>query len=110
MADRIGQQLGNYRLIRQLGQGGFAEVYLAEHIHLRTLAAIKLLYGKLTAQDIQAFTHEAQTLATLRHPHILRVLDFGFAQTLPFLVMDYAPVIHLCFASAFLPFQYRSNK
>jgi serine/threonine protein kinase len=91
MAGRLGEQLGNYRLTRLLGQGNFAEVYLAEHVHLRTQAAIKLLYGKLTAQDIQAFTSEAQTIAALRHPHILRVLDFGFTQTLPFLVMDYTP-------------------
>ncbi len=91
MNTRIGQQLGSYRLLRQLGQGGFAEVYLAEHIHLKTPVAVKLLYGKLTAQDIAAFTTEAQTVARLSHPHILRILDFGFTQTLPFLVMDYAP-------------------
>ncbi len=41
MADRTGQQFGNYRLIRPLGRGGFAEVYLGEHIRLNTLAAIK---------------------------------------------------------------------
>ncbi|HZR38507.1 MAG TPA: serine/threonine-protein kinase [Ktedonobacteraceae bacterium] len=91
MVNRIGEQLGNYRLAHLLGQGGFAEVYLAEHVHLRTQVAIKLLYGKLTAQDVAAFTTEAQTVARLSHPHILRVLDFGFVQTLPFLVMDYAP-------------------
>jgi serine/threonine protein kinase len=91
MTDRVGQQLGNYRLLRLLGQGGFAEVYLAEHLHLKVQVAIKLLYGKLTPQHIQAFLTEAQTIATLKHPHILRVLDFGFEQALPFLVMDYAP-------------------
>jgi serine/threonine protein kinase len=91
MNDRVGQQFGNYRLLQLLGQGGFAEVYLAEHVHIRTRVAIKILYGKVTAQDVQAFTQEAQTIASLRHPHILRVLDFGFSGTLPFLVMDYAP-------------------
>jgi len=40
MADRVGQQLGNYRLIQLLGQGYFADVYLGEHIHLNTQAAI----------------------------------------------------------------------
>jgi len=89
--DRIGTILGNYQLTQLLGQGGFAEVYLARHLHLKTQVAIKILYGKLSTQDIQAFTKEAQTIASLQHPHILRVFDFGFMQSLPFLVMDYAP-------------------
>jgi serine/threonine protein kinase len=78
-------------LTRLLGQGGFAEVYLAEHIHLRSLGAVKLLYGKITPQDVQTFINEARTIASLAHSHILRVLEFGFEQTLPFLVMEYAP-------------------
>ena len=45
MADRIGQQLGNYRLTRLLGQGGFGEVYLGEHVYLKTQAAIKMRLG-----------------------------------------------------------------
>lgn len=87
----IGQQVGNYQLTELLGQGGFAEVYLADHLHLKTRAAIKILFGKLTLEDQETFLREAQTLAKLRHPHILRVLDFGFTHALPFLVMDYAP-------------------
>jgi serine/threonine protein kinase len=47
MTERIGQQLGNYRLVRHLGKGGFAEVYLGEHIYLKTQAAIKLLQTKV---------------------------------------------------------------
>ncbi len=43
MSDRIGQQLGNYRITQSLGCGGFAEVYLGEHIYLKTPVAIKLL-------------------------------------------------------------------
>ena len=49
MADRVGTQLGNYRLTRLLGQGGFAEVYLGEHIYLKTPAALKVLDTELSA-------------------------------------------------------------
>ena len=91
MDDRIGQQLGNYRILRLLGQGGFADVYLGEHIHLRTQAAIKVLQVRLVESNIQSFLNEARTIAHLVHPYIIRVLDFGVEANTPFLVMDYAP-------------------
>ena len=91
MADRVGQQLGNYRLIRLLGQGGFAEVYLGEHIYLDTPAAIKVLHAQLASEDVEQFHTEARTVARLIHPHIVRVFDYGVAESTPFLVMDYAP-------------------
>jgi len=91
MTDRVGQQLGNYRLCRLLGKGGFAEVYLGEHVYLKTPAAIKLLQTKMTnEEDLQTFLKEAQTIAQLVHPHIVRVLDFGVDGEAPYLVMDYA--------------------
>jgi serine/threonine protein kinase len=40
VVDRVGQQLGNYQIIQLLGQGNFSEVYLGQHIHLHTQAAI----------------------------------------------------------------------
>ncbi len=91
MADRVGQQLGNYHLIRFLGRGNFADIYLGEHIHLNTQAAIKVLHGQLANNDVEAFLTEARTIAHLRHPHIVQVLDFGVEDTTPFLVMEYAP-------------------
>lgn len=91
MADRIGQQLGHYRLIRKLGSGGFADVYQAEHIYLNTSAAVKLLNTSLISGDVQNFHNEARTIARLIHPHIVRVLDFGLEESVPYLVMEYAP-------------------
>jgi WD40 repeat protein/tRNA A-37 threonylcarbamoyl transferase component Bud32 len=91
MADREGQQLGNYRLLRLLGRGGSADVYLGEHIYLDTLAAIKVLRTQLADDDVEHFRAEARTIARLVHPHIVRVLEFGMEGMTPYLVMDYAP-------------------
>jgi serine/threonine protein kinase len=90
MSDRVGQQLGNYRLIRLLGYGGFAEVYLGEHVYLKNLAAIKVLYTRLSKDDLESFLVEGRTLVNLIHPHIVRVLEFGVECDIPYLVMDYA--------------------
>ena len=91
MAERVGQQLGNYRLTRLIGQGGFADVYLGEHIYLKTQAAIKILQTRLVNADMEDFLQEARTIAALSHPHIVRVMDFGVEGDTPFLVMEYAP-------------------
>jgi serine/threonine protein kinase len=91
MADHTGQQLGNYRLVRLLGRGGFAEVYLGEHIRLNTQAAIKVRYEQFGQDDAEQFLKEAQTIANLVHPHIVRIFDFDVSDGMPFLVMDYAP-------------------
>ncbi len=91
MSDRVGQQLGNYRIERLLGSGGFADVYLGKQVYLDSLAAIKLLKTNLAEGDIEDFRSEAITLVRLIHPHIVRILDFGLEGNTPFLVMDYAP-------------------
>ncbi len=90
MNQRIGQQVGTYRLLRVLGEGGFATVYLGEHLHLGTLAALKLLHLSFTPEDSEAFRQEAQLIARLEHPHIVRVLDYDVQVGTPFLVMSYA--------------------
>jgi predicted ATPase/DNA-binding CsgD family transcriptional regulator len=90
MSERIGQQLGNYRLLRLLGRGGFADVYLGEQVYLSKPAALKVLRLRLGEQESEQFLREARTLAQLEHPHIVRVLDFAVQDGLPFLVMDYA--------------------
>ena len=89
--DLVGKQLGNYRIIRHLGRGGFADVYLGEHHYLNTQAAIKVMYAQMSQSDLQDFLVEARTIAALKHPHIVRILEFGQENELPYLVMDYAP-------------------
>ncbi|BCL78325.1 STKc_PknB_like and PG_binding_1 domain-containing protein [Ktedonobacteria bacterium brp13] len=91
MTDYVGQQFGPYRLLRLIGQGGFADVYLGEHIHLGSSAAIKILYARLIDEYHEHFLNEARTLTRLSHPHIIRILDFGIEEGIPFLIMEYAP-------------------
>jgi len=84
--------VGNYHLLRQLGSGGSAHVYLAEHIYLKSLMALKLLtLSSAHHEEVQHFQLEARILAHLRHQHIVRALDFGWERGVPFLVMEYAP-------------------
>jgi serine/threonine protein kinase len=87
--DRIGQQLGNYRLVRLLGEGAFAEVYLGEHVHLGRQVAIKILHTQLVKADIEKFRNEARTIAALEHPNIVSVIDFGVEDRTPYLVLTY---------------------
>src|SRR5436305_2362371 len=86
-----GQRLGNYQLSQLLGNGGFAEVYLGEHIYLKTSAAIKVLEMQLANDALDSFLNEARTIARLEHPNIVRVLEFGMEGQTPYLVMSYAP-------------------
>ncbi len=91
MAERVGQQWGQYRLLQLLGKGSFAEVYLAEHGHSGTRIAIKILNTTLVRDDFEPFRSEASTISQLSHAHILRLLDFGVERGVPYLVMQYAP-------------------
>lgn len=90
MADRIGEHFGNYRLVRLLGQGGFAEVYLGQHLRLNQQASIKVLHSHLTQTEAEHFQQEAQIISTFVHPSIIRVFDYDVQDGVPFLVMDYA--------------------
>jgi serine/threonine protein kinase len=89
--DYRGQRFGNYQLIDLLGEGGYAQVYLGEQVFLKTKAAIKVLHTRLDDEKIEQFRFEANTIAHLDHPHIVRLLDFGVEHAAPYLIMDYAP-------------------
>ena len=89
--DLTGQQFGNYRLERLLGSGGFASVYLGQHVLLsHQQVAIKVLH--MYGVDIPRFQAEAEMTAKLLHPHIVRLFDFNFEKGTPYLVLDYAPL------------------
>ena len=76
------KMLGRYRLLRLLGRGGMGEVWLAEDTQLRRQVAVKLLPRVSVAERsyLKDFEHEARAAATLEHPHILPIHDFGEQQ------------------------------
>jgi len=79
VADRVGQHIDDYRLVRRLGAGNFGEVYLGEQVYNHSPAAVKLLL--LKQEDLlgglEGFIKEASTAFRLKHPHIVQVLSFG---------------------------------
>jgi serine/threonine protein kinase/tetratricopeptide (TPR) repeat protein len=89
----VGHRLGPYEIVKPIGQGGMASVYLAVRAdeQYRKCVAIKLVSaGRETTHIVRRFRHERQTLAGLDHPNIVKLLDGGITQEgLPYLVMDY---------------------
>ncbi len=90
---RIGEQVGPYRLVRELGQGGMGTVYLAERVdgEYSTRVAIKFVRGILAAPELaRRLRVERQVLADLTHPNIAWLLDGGHTEDgTPYLVMEY---------------------
>jgi len=92
MTDLIGKTLGNYRVVEQLGRGGMAAVYKAYQPALERYVAIKVIHEQLAAQDEQFFRRfhrEAKAVASLHHPNIVPVFDFGVEGDVPYMVMEY---------------------
>ena len=88
----IGKIIGNrYRILREVGSGGMAWVYLAEDVKEDRLVAVKVLYPQF-GEDlsyIQRFNREAKLASTLTDPHIVRVLDYGADRDVYYLIMEY---------------------
>ena len=99
----IGRRIGAYQIIRQLGRGGMAVVYLGARAddEYRKRVAIKLVLPGLNNEEVlRRFRNERQTLAALDHPNIVKLLDGGSTEEgLPYLVMDYVegvPIDEYC--------------
>ena len=98
-----------YRLISELGSGGMASVYLARHVLIDRLSAIKFLRSDLgnddTARD--RFLREARAVNRINHPNIVEISDYGEADGLVYLVMEYVPGEPLSRVLARGPFGWR---
>jgi len=92
ISDSIGRVLGKrYRLLSALGTGASAHVYLAEDVSLQRHVAVKVLQPGLATDEafLKRFRAEARSVASLNHPHVLRVFDWGEDTDGPYLVLEY---------------------
>jgi len=92
MSDNVPEKYGKCKVVRMLGQGATATVYLARHEGLDMSVAVKVLRKKLSdgrPEYAERFLREARTAAWLEHPNIVRVIDCGVEQGYHFMVMDY---------------------
>ena len=79
--DLTGQHLGKYELLERVGKGGMAYVYKAYQPTIDRFVAVKVLHSHLAedAEFLERFKREAKGLGSLRHPHIVNVIDFDVA-------------------------------
>ena len=107
LAEKVGARIGPYKLLQEIGEGGFGVVYMAEQEDpVRRRVALKIIKPGMDSRDVIArFEAERQALALMEHPNVARVLDGGATSSgRPYFVMDlikgvpitqYADEVHL---------------
>ncbi|BCL79858.1 serine/threonine protein kinase [Ktedonobacteria bacterium brp13] len=92
---QVGQQVGNYKIVGEIAQGSYANVYKATHSVLTSrVVALKILLKAFAGTEGEAnniLYQEAQILERLQHPYILALIDFGTYENYPYIVKEYAP-------------------
>ena len=91
MSDLSGKTLGQYQIIKPIGQGGMAKIYLAYQPSIRREVAIKVMSSPLqqNASSVKRFAQEVEVIAQLQHPQIIPVYDFGEHDDQIYIVMAY---------------------
>jgi serine/threonine-protein kinase len=88
----VGDSVGSYKIVSQIGEGGMGSVYLAEHTLIGSHAAVKVLHSHLSHKEDQVnrFFNEARVTAGMKHPGILDIYDFGYhGDNCAYIVMEY---------------------
>ncbi|MFW5750818.1 MAG: protein kinase domain-containing protein [Planctomycetota bacterium] len=87
----LGRSFGGYELVEKIGHGGMGMVYRGRQVSLNRSVAVKLLNKALVDNEefIKRFKREAQAMATIHHPNIVSVIDFGEADGIWFMVAEY---------------------
>lgn len=84
-----GTVLGHYRIVRRLGGGGMGDVYLADHIHIKTRRAALKIPRLVSDTSLERFIREAEAAAQINHPNVVTIYDFGVERGLHYLAMRY---------------------
>src|SRR6476661_7878939 len=89
--DLTGRMLGDFHVLRRLGQGGMGQVYLAEQISLKRKVALKLLRPELAGNDIslKRFKAEAEAIARATHANIVQVYAIGDHEGLHYMALEF---------------------
>src|SRR4051795_8698278 len=91
LADLTDQTLGDFHVLRKLGQGGMGQVYLAEQRSLNRKVALKVLKPEVAANEtaLKRFKLEAQAIAKVTHPNIVQVHQVGDDQGVHYMALEY---------------------
>ena len=95
--DLSGRRLGDYQLLRRLGRGAMADVYLAQQESLRRQVAFKTLKSQLALDEtyVKRFHLEAQAAASLVHANIVQIHDVGYIDSIHFIAQEYVQGVNL---------------
>jgi serine/threonine-protein kinase len=86
----IGETLGSYRVLSEIGSGGMGVVYQVEHMVLGRKAAVKVLRADMPSDYVERFFNEAKAAASMHHPGLVDVFDFGHHEDgRAYIVMEY---------------------
>ncbi|UUO08292.1 serine/threonine protein kinase [Blastopirellula sp. J2-11] len=91
--DLTGKSLGDYQVLRRLGRGAMAEVFLAQQTSLKRQVALKVLLPALALQEsyVKRFHREAQAAAALTHANIVQIFEVGCIDGTHFIAQEYVP-------------------
>jgi len=92
LAPGVKEVIGDFRILRQIGEGGMALVYLAEQRSIGREVALKVLHkSRLTSGFVERFRREGKAIGRLEHPNVVKVHSIGEDDGIPYLAMEYIP-------------------